>query len=297
MRRPDSLTAAHRPGPACAARRSAILGLLAFGALCGATVAGAQAAPDSAKAVRVRRLLEVTGSAALIASELERSLAVERERTTNLPAGFWEVMERRVREEIPSLFEDLVRIYDRHFSREEIDAFVAFYETPAGRHLAADQDEILAESRQAGERWGQRLGTEVAQQWAQVVPYEPPAGSDVFAVAQGSWDWRNRGDSTCVVDPHTIAFSSDRRTMTLTSRKPFKQMGGRMGTVTTYEVRGSTRSSVRGFITGETRRTDGGQAVVWDLVLTGPDSYRWHRTDWEEGAYTDEIVRCPLRER
>ena len=35
--------------------------------------------------------------------------------------------------------------------------------------------------------------------------------------------------------------------------------------------------------------------VVWDLVLTSPDSYRWHRTDWPARGYTPEVVRCGSR--
>jgi pimeloyl-ACP methyl ester carboxylesterase len=31
---------------------------------------------------------------------------------------------------------------------------------------------------------------------------------------------------------------------------------------------------------GETRKTESGDRVVWDLILLSPDSYCWRRTDW-----------------
>lgn len=52
-------------------------------------------------------------------------------------------------------------------------------------------------------------------------------------------------------------------------------------------------TTIRGFITDETRKTPDGRLVVWDLVLTSRNSYAWHRTDWAPGSYTAELRRCP----
>jgi hypothetical protein len=43
---------------------------------------------------------------------------------------------------------------------------------------------------------------------------------------------------------------------------------------------------------GEQRRTAQGVPLVWDLVMFGPDEYRWHRTDWPMHRYTAPIYRC-----
>ncbi|MCU0626862.1 MAG: hypothetical protein MUF21_10335, partial [Gemmatimonadaceae bacterium] len=52
-------------------------------------------------------------------------------------------------------------------------------------------------------------------------------------------------------------------------------------------------SRIRGAIRGETRVDDNGAPVVWELVMFGPDSYRWRDTTWSEGRYTGAITRCP----
>ena len=124
-------------------------------------------------------------------------------------------------------------------------------------------------------------------------PYEVPAGTDIFSVVEGTWDWAGRSE-TCKDNPHTISFSPDRATMILTFVKPLE---GDTSRDTRYELREVTSSSIRGFITDETRRTNDGELVVWDLVLMSPDSYGWHRTDWLPGMYTPEVVRCPGTER
>lgn len=62
--------------------------------------------------------------------------------------------------------------------------------------------------------------------------------------------------------------------------------------VTTYDIEFVSQSIIRGAIRGETRVTDANEPVVWDLVLTGPDEYRWQRTD-HPGSYTASNRRCP----
>ena len=64
-------------------------------------------------------------------------------------------------------------------------------------------------------------------------------------------------------------------------------------TVTEYAIQRFTGSSIRGAIQGETRLTEAGKPVVWDLVLTSEDSYQWHRTDWLPCQRTGTIKRCP----
>ena len=122
-----------------------------------------------------------------------------------------------------------------------------------------------------------------------VQPYLPPDGVEVFDVVEGTWDWAGR-QTTCGANPHTIAFTPDRAYMVLTYPHPIDSATGRREA--RYEIRGTTRSSIRGFILDEERRTADGELVVWDLVLTGPDEYRWHRKDWSAGGYTSHLVRC-----
>ena len=129
--------------------------------------------------------------------------------------------------------------------------------------------------------------------WRPWVTYEVPAGTDIFGVAAGTWDWAG-ADSFCVRDPHTIAFSSDQRVLVLTHKLPWTDSSGVEHRVAEYDIQQSSRRHVRGRIRGETRRTEAGEPVVWDLVLTSRDEYRWHRTDWPKGGYTKPVRRCTV---
>ena len=123
-----------------------------------------------------------------------------------------------------------------------------------------------------------------------VQPYVVPAADDIYTVVSGTWDWDRRGK--CEDNPHVITFSADRDTMLLTFDKP---LGDDTSRVTRYVLQEVTRSSVRGQIVGETRLTDAGDPIIWDLVLTSSNSYRWRGTEWPPGAYTGSVVRCGER--
>jgi hypothetical protein len=115
------------------------------------------------------------------------------------------------------------------------------------------------------------------------------AQGDVRTQLVGRWRWEH--SSADCKDGHVISFSADGRLMLLTPAPP----KGDTTDVTQYEILGLGPSTVRGRIIDETRRTDRGEVVVWDLVLLERDRYCWHRTDWQSGGCTQPIVRCKAR--
>lgn len=104
----------------------------------------------------------------------------------------------------------------------------------------------------------------------------------------GRWDWSNRAHP-CGDSAHVITFSADRRTMTI-AMPPHPPRD--TGWSATYDLVSLEPSRLRGAIRGETRLTKDGKPVVWDLVMTGPNEYRWHRTDWPAYNYTIGVRRC-----
>jgi len=104
----------------------------------------------------------------------------------------------------------------------------------------------------------------------------------------GRWDWSNRAHP-CGDSAHVITFSPDRRTMTIAMpARPPRDTGWSA----TYDLLSLEPSRLRGVIRGEKRRTKDGKPVVWDLVMAGPNEYRWHRTDWPAYSFTSRIRRC-----
>ena len=127
--------------------------------------------------------------------------------------------------------------------------------------------------------------------WGPRRTYAAPPGSSVFEVATGTWDWE-QAEEFCEKNPHTIGFSPDSSVMILTHKEPWTDGAGVEHRVAEYDIWEHTRNRIRGRIRGELRLTESGEPVVWDLVLSSPDAFRWHRTDWVPLSYTPTVRRC-----
>ena len=110
----------------------------------------------------------------------------------------------------------------------------------------------------------------------------------VRQVATGTWGTEFEV-ATCLSNPHTSRFSPDGRTMFL---RYAKGEAGVPPADVIYQIVGGGPDYLRMKVEGETRTTDAGVTVVWDLVLLSADSFCWHRTDWQENGCTKPITRC-----
>lgn len=123
-------------------------------------------------------------------------------------------------------------------------------------------------------------------------PYVVPGDLHIQDVVAGRWDWED-AERFCDENPHTISFSQNRAAMHIIYDQSWTDDEGGYHKEAIYDLQEMTPSHIRGFMRGEKRRARNGDLVVWDLVLTGPDRYAWHRTDWPKGILTDEVLRCP----
>jgi hypothetical protein len=122
-----------------------------------------------------------------------------------------------------------------------------------------------------------------------------PAGDrDVFTIVSGTWAWEN-SDTGCDSDTQTFTFTDDRSGMTIKQSEPFESPDGEMRSVTEYVIEGVEPTVLHTFIPEETRRTDAGVPVKWDLVILSNGRLAWHRTDWVEGSLTAALTRCTER--
>jgi hypothetical protein len=63
--------------------------------------------------------------------------------------------------ELPVLLEKEATIYSRHYSREEIRALSAFYQSPLGRKVAHEMPLVLKEAMAVGQTWAIELEPEM----------------------------------------------------------------------------------------------------------------------------------------
>ena len=118
----------------------------------------------------------------------------------------------------------------------------------------------------------------------------PPEGQllGIRDIVAGTWGWDVEGAS-CEDNPHTLEFSGNGKKMTL---RYAKSLDENPPTEAVYKIVREGPGFIRMEKTGETEKTTDGKLVAWDLVLLGPSSYCWHRTDWQPGGCTQPAKRC-----
>ena len=121
---------------------------------------------DPAKEKDIRQLLELTGLAdrmSEVMTEMEKNIKPMME--SALPPGdyraklidaFFEKFHSKLN--LSELVDLTVPIYDKHFSHEEIKGLITFYKTPLGKKAISELPQLMSESMNAGQKWGENLG-------------------------------------------------------------------------------------------------------------------------------------------
>ncbi len=116
----------------------------------------------------IKRLMEITESDSIgnqIVSEIFRIMAASR---PEIPDRALAIMER----ELVALFSEkvsapggmkdqLIPIYKKYFSDQEIRELIAFYQSPIGEKIILVMPRVVNESMKAGQRWAESLGPEI----------------------------------------------------------------------------------------------------------------------------------------
>jgi hypothetical protein len=117
---------------------------------------------DPAKEAAIRHLMDITQTsklgdnmAAYISSQVRRYMSQSLDPQT-LPK-FMDAFNQKFTASAPSknVTDAMVPIYDRAFTKEQIDGLVQFYESPLGQHVVKVLPQVLEESQNAAEKMDQ----------------------------------------------------------------------------------------------------------------------------------------------
>ena len=111
----------------------------------------------------VRELLVKTGSGELGVQVMRQMIPAMKTMIPDAPDQFWEDFMASANPD--ELIKLTIPVYQKHLSQSEIDAIIAFYDTPAGKKLITVQPAIVQETMALGQSWGQQLGMRVLQKY------------------------------------------------------------------------------------------------------------------------------------
>jgi uncharacterized protein len=146
-------------------RRVIIVGFLFALSTLAPGAVSAQDAPDHpARTTAAREILKSSGAVETMIAAMRANVASQKEAMQDVPPEFWVRFEDRMVKDAPQLSDSIAIIYARTFSLKELQELAAFYRSAVGRRLVEVQPRLIAEGAAVGQRWGARLGEEIANE-------------------------------------------------------------------------------------------------------------------------------------
>lgn len=123
----------------------------------GGALADEEEVPATDKRAAIEHLMEMTNAAdigeqmgGLVAQQIVQMSGVE---TSEALARCREIAATVIAESMAELIDEVIPIYEKYFTHEEILELTAFHETPIGRKSIEVMPQLMVESMQAGQQW------------------------------------------------------------------------------------------------------------------------------------------------
>jgi len=109
-------------------------------------------AQDDSYALKVKKMLKLSGSTENFNAAISSMLELERESFQSiLPVEFFDELEKEMLEiGFEKLVPKYIPIYRKHLTEKDLDGIIAFYESESGKKLAEKTPLILVEAIQVG---------------------------------------------------------------------------------------------------------------------------------------------------
>jgi hypothetical protein len=125
----------------------------------------AQTSADQAERIAAaKNLIKASNAVEGMVAAMRANLPVQRQAMPQIPEEFWTRFEARMVKEAPTLGDSIAVLYARTFSLRELQEVTAFFASPIGRRFVEVQPLLVAESSALGQRWGARLGDQIAKE-------------------------------------------------------------------------------------------------------------------------------------
>ena len=128
-------------------------------------------APDKARIAAAKQMMELAGSAAQFDQVMPLMSQQMSQAFKNIAPGSATEIDDVFRQLVPrfvarkgELLDQIAALYATEMTLDELNAIVAFYQSPAGLKFASVQPKILRDFMALGQRWGQKIGAEFADE-------------------------------------------------------------------------------------------------------------------------------------
>jgi hypothetical protein len=145
-----------------------------------ASTPSATVAIDPAKEADIRKLLELTGAKAMFTQSVTTMTSLMQKSIVQANPDNPKVQElsnllaAKLRDNISVQYGELLKLliplYDKYYTKDDLDQIIQFDQTPLGQKLLKVTPEISRESQTIGYQWGARIGRDAVAQVLQEHP-------------------------------------------------------------------------------------------------------------------------------
>jgi len=135
--------------------------LVATSVFAAAVPASAQEGNDVKKRNDIKVMLGLIGAGELGLQLMDQMIVSFKEEMPDVPDKFWK--EFRAEVDADQLTNLAVPIYAKYFNHDDIKQLIKFYKSPIGKKLVKYQPQVMAETTEVAQKWGEDLGRKIAE--------------------------------------------------------------------------------------------------------------------------------------
>jgi hypothetical protein len=121
------------------------------------------AADDPAEKRReIDRMLSLTGMEKMSEQIMGQMIGQFKTKMPTVPAKFWDAFMKKVNTK--ELIDQIIPVYEKYYTLEDLKAVNAFYASPAGKKVMATMPQITQESMKIGQAWGEKIAHQAIEE-------------------------------------------------------------------------------------------------------------------------------------
>jgi hypothetical protein len=110
----------------------------------------------------VQRILELSQAENTMKVMIPQLFDQLRQKATGVPNDFWDASEQKFLDQVMAETQRImVPLYREHFTLEDLQGLIQFYESPLGQKMTTALPEITQKAMQDGQQWGMRVMQEM----------------------------------------------------------------------------------------------------------------------------------------
>jgi len=113
-------------------------------------------------------LIDITATAKQFIGQVLRQFAKLGESDPEFFAAIFAGLNAKVAARIGELTDNMAEVYEKYYTEEDIDAMLAWHNSPTGKKIHALAPNIQAETSAFGEKWGHDLVEEFAAEMEKI---------------------------------------------------------------------------------------------------------------------------------